>query len=573
MAEKKASQQELLAENFVLRQRLDEAEETLRAIRNGEVDSLIVSTPEGDQIYTLKGADQSYRILVETINEGAAILTPDGDILYANNKLAEILRLPLEQVIGSAIGDYIIETDRDRFGALFAKAKESAGVGEFSLVTDTGGQTPVYLSAGSLKISETPGAVCLAVTDLTQQKRDAVLIAEAKLSQEILSQAEQAIAVCDVMGRIIRGSRGLHLLCEQNPLFLTFPQAFPLRYSSNNQPFSLDPLYQKNFTQNEEMYFFRPDGKQAYLTLNAGPLLGEDQEIKGYVIALTDITERKRAELERQKLIEQLQQSEEELQAANEALLVQADELQESRDILEQRVEERTAEVVAVNERLKYLASQLLTAQEQERKRISMELHDDLGQSLTVLKMQLRQLIKKLEAMPRAQEKCNESLKFVNGIIEKVRRLSRELSPAVLEDLGLSGALDHLFGEFAKYQGLKVSVEKAELRSLFPMEAEISFYRIFQEALNNISKHSGATKVEVAIKKDDQGVEFIIKDNGRGFDVLELENRGGNDWGLGLAAMDERVRILGGELKVSSLKYVGTKITFTIPFSPREQID
>ena len=102
---------------------------------------------------------------------------------------------------------------------------------------------PAHLSFSSLYLEDAPGALSLVVTDLTQQKRQEALVADGRLSQEILMQAEQAIAVCDQSGRIIRASRGLHQLCHQNPLLLPFQEAFPLRLTAN-QPFLPYPLVQ-----------------------------------------------------------------------------------------------------------------------------------------------------------------------------------------------------------------------------------------------------------------------------------------------------------------------------------------
>ena len=112
MATRQESPEDLLAEIADLRNRLEEAEDTLRAIREGEVDALVVYGPRGEQIYTLKGADYSYRVLIEAINEGAGILALDGDILYANQKLSKILGAPLERLVGTCICDYVEAADR-----------------------------------------------------------------------------------------------------------------------------------------------------------------------------------------------------------------------------------------------------------------------------------------------------------------------------------------------------------------------------------------------------------------------------------------------------------------------------
>src|SRR3989339_1686562 len=112
--------EDLLAEIADLRNRLFEAEDTLRAIREGEVDAVVVSGPAGEQIYTLKGADYSYRILIEAMNEGDGILALDGDILYANQKLSEIQGAPLERLVGTRISDYVEDADRELLMALLS---------------------------------------------------------------------------------------------------------------------------------------------------------------------------------------------------------------------------------------------------------------------------------------------------------------------------------------------------------------------------------------------------------------------------------------------------------------------
>ena len=150
--------------------RLEEAEETLRAIRKGEVDALVVSGPQGDQVYTLKGAEQPYRVYVETMNEGAVTLDPGGTILYCNGRLAELLLRPSEQVIGSSIYRFIGPTDTVSFGSAFQRGKQEASRVEISLKRGDGQLVSVYLSFNPLMTDEV-SAVCMVVMDLTERKR------------------------------------------------------------------------------------------------------------------------------------------------------------------------------------------------------------------------------------------------------------------------------------------------------------------------------------------------------------------------------------------------------------------
>ena len=156
----------LSEETAALRARLEESEETLRAIREGEVDSLLISTPGGERIYTLEGADHTYRILVESMQQGAATLLEDGSIYYSNQCLARMLKIPLQQLIGASIHDYVHPTDAPQFGALVEQARRCSSEGELRLQAADGALIPVYLAFNRLQLNERSG-LCLAVTDLT----------------------------------------------------------------------------------------------------------------------------------------------------------------------------------------------------------------------------------------------------------------------------------------------------------------------------------------------------------------------------------------------------------------------
>jgi PAS domain S-box-containing protein len=215
---------------------------------------------------------------------------------------------------------------------------------------------------------------------------------------------------------------------------------------------------------------------------------------------------------------------------------------------------------------LRYLASQLLSAQEKERKRISRDLHDVLGQSLLCLKFEAKAIKRKLGAEPqKPQDDCDRLLANLDGVIDKVRRLSRDLSPHILEDLGITAALRHLFDEFKKhFPAGRCSLEIDKIDELFCLEEQVNIYRIFQEALNNIGKYSQATRVSGVVRRKGNGASFLVEDNGRGFDVLHAMTADVTGRGMGLASMQERVRMLGGELQLWSEEGRGTRLSFDI---------
>ncbi len=163
--------QQLLDELQELTSRMMEAEETLRAIRSGEVDGLVVSTGEGDRVFTLMGAEHPYRVMVETMNEGAVTLAFDGTILYCNQSFADIVRGSLEKVIGSSIYQYISSTDLQFFKALVEQGLKGNSKGELALQAGSENSAPVLLSVSALQRTDMPGTVCAVMVDITERKK------------------------------------------------------------------------------------------------------------------------------------------------------------------------------------------------------------------------------------------------------------------------------------------------------------------------------------------------------------------------------------------------------------------
>ena len=272
---------------------------------------------------------------------------------------------------------------------------------------------------------------------------------------------------------------------------------------------------------------------------------------------------------------------------AHEELLSQAAELKEHRENLAGLVDERTAELTAANEllqaeiaereqaeaalkesdrQLKYLSSRLLDAQEMERRRISMELHDELGQALNVIKLRIRIIEKGLgQDQAALRDDCEQLLSYMDHVIEDVRRLSRNLSPTVLEYLGLTSAIEWLVSNFARVQNMNIDCDIAEIDDLFPESHRVTIYRVAQEALTNIGKHARAKNATIVIQLDDGKVNFSIADTGQGFDPEQVSMKDASEKGFGLTTMQERVRMMGGVFKLWSRKGEGVRITFSIP--------
>lgn len=248
---------------------------------------------------------------------------------------------------------------------------------------------------------------------------------------------------------------------------------------------------------------------------------------------------------------------------------LQIKQLFETHDQLLNEITERKQAEAALRQserQLRYLSSQLITAQEREKRRVARELHEQLGQTLAALKLRLRLIGKFLRKdQSELREEWENNLNDLDQVIADVRDLSRDLSPSILEDLGLSAGLRRLLDNFARNYNLKASFDMAEIDHLFSLENQITIYRIFQESLDNIRKHAQATHLSVAIKQQNGNTIFIVEDDGKGFDVKQALPDDTFEKGLGLATMKERARMLGGSLDIQSQQDKGTRITLTIP--------
>lgn len=248
-----------------------------------------------------------------------------------------------------------------------------------------------------------------------------------------------------------------------------------------------------------------------------------EDRIDGVVFTFLDITERRRAE----------------------------EEVRRAKDALERRVEERTR--------------QLISVQEEERRRIARDLYDHLGQQATALGLKLEALMAR--AAPPFRTALEELQEGVSRLDREIDFLAWELRPAALGEVGLVVALANFVREWSKNYGIPADFHVAGLEGRPPLEFEVetNIYRIAQEALNNAHKHAKPKRVAVLLERREQELTLIVEDDGRGFDPgQEIEVKPG-DRGLGLAGMRERAAILGGRLEVESALGQGTTIFGPVP--------
>jgi len=225
---------------------------------------------------------------------------------------------------------------------------------------------------------------------------------------------------------------------------------------------------------------------------------------------------------------------------------------------LEKRVEEKYKESLQAQRELKKLSKRLVDAQEQERRAISRELHDEVGQSLSALLMDVERLSAILSKDGEYRQALENIKTLAENSVTEVRNMSLLLRPSMLDDLGLVAALEWQAREVSKRTGMLVGLVEENVSDSLPEEHKTCVYRIVQEALNNCSKHAYAKHVQVTIRQKPGRLTLTIQDDGKGFDP-------GRARGLGLVGMTERVSQLNGNLKVDSVAGRGTSLHVDLP--------
>lgn len=226
--------------------------------------------------------------------------------------------------------------------------------------------------------------------------------------------------------------------------------------------------------------------------------------------------------------------------------------------------------------KLKKLTQRVFDAQEEERGRVARELHDGISQILVGVRYALDTTRRRMAAGDtRAADNLDKGIAYLSGAIQEVRRISRDLRPGVLDDLGLGPALKALIEDFGQRTGIETEFETVVFRNRLDADAKIALYRVAQEALTNVERHSGAGRAAIALRGHERGATLRISDDGCGLDQPGRSDRAGNG-GLGLRNMQERIEQLDGTLRILSSKS-GTVIEASVPLThllpPQERSD
>jgi PAS domain S-box-containing protein len=513
------TQRDLASENDELRARLEEAEETLRAIRGGEVDALVVSTADGDRIFTLEGADRSYRALIEEMNEGALSLTLDGTILYANHKFAAMLKAPLERVIGSAIQTWIAPDSRETLELVLRAGVQDKSRMELTLAAADGNHVPVYLSVTPMRAEGMSDILGIVATDLTERKRadEALRLSEARF-RNVFQNASLGKSIASMQGEVEVNSALLRILGYSREELqskdwneITHPEDIPATENA------LKGLLAGHLAGVRfEKRFLHKNGSVVWADVTMGLVRDADGAPLYVLTSIYDITARKQADAALQDLKQRLQ-----------------------RNI------------------------------EMERLRLAQDLHDVPLQQLYGVIFRLDEL--RPNALPENAAVIDEVIADVKKTLTSLRAIASELRPPDITEFGLEKAARSYIHEFReKYPGIQVKASLATDGQMLPEAVRLVLFRVLQEALANVVRHAEADEIAVRLSFDAEAAHLKISDNGKGFAVPE-------DWvGLvraghyGLAGMAERVSTAGGVFTIESTPGSSTTVRVSMPFGPQQ---
>jgi two-component system CheB/CheR fusion protein len=230
------------------------------------------------------------------------------------------------------------------------------------------------------------------------------------------------------------------------------------------------------------------------------------------------------------------------------------------RERLASEVASTARELGRTQDELRALAGSLITSQEEERRRVARELHDDICQRLALLEIDTQQIEPGIARDANEARRQLEQVRTgIGALSDEVRRISHALHPSVIDDLGVAPGIRSLVDDFREREHMIVTFSAQQVPDGIPSQIATGLYRIAQEALRNVAKHAGRTHVKVHLRNGSAGIRLQVIDAGEGFDV---NARGA---GLGLISMEERARLIGGTLKIDSKIGDGTRITVDVP--------
>ncbi|MEJ8842520.1 PAS domain S-box protein [Lacibacter sp. H375] len=473
-------------------------------------------------------SNQRFELIAKTTNDAVWETNLETGVSWGNEMHQKLYGLTLENEIPDFEAWKMHLHPDDRGWVIKSlddalASTENTWITEYRFIKSSGEIVTVYDRTYIVRNADgKPVRMMGSMMDITERKKaeDALLQSEEKY-RTLVEQATDGIFIADQTGKfVIVNSAGLKLsqYTEEELSTLTiYDLSDPEELKTN--PFRFEEMKSEQGARSERR-LKRKDGSIVDIEINA-KFLSDGR----FLAFIRNITERKKAENE--------------LNSSYRAI--------------------------------RKLTSHLQNAREEERTHIAREIHDELGQQLTVLKMDMSWLTKKIKQLESQQlnDKAAEIVQMLNDTVNTVRRISSDLRPVLLDDLGLAAAVEWHLMEFGKRSGIKTEFFTIESAIEIPRPIATGLFRIYQESITNIARHSEATEVMVELFVEDKEVTMAISDNGKGFDVTSI----GKKKTLGVLGMQERTVMMGGTFRIKRNPVKGMKVEVHVPVLHDEVLD
>ncbi|HET7101720.1 MAG TPA: PAS domain S-box protein, partial [Terriglobia bacterium] len=604
---------ELAQEITRLKSQVHTLQQTLEAIRNGNADGLVAPGNEGEQFFRLHGNQELYRVFVETMNEGAAVVAADGTVVYGNRRFADMVGMPLDRVIGSSFYQFVSERGCPVLEELQEEKGASGYRRECEIRSAEGTAVPVQLSVRPMK-SDGMRRLCIIATDITDRKlAEEKLLASEKQFQLIFDQIPAAVWTTDKDLHILSASGAVagHAFIRSEVLIGKTLQEF----FDNPEELSAPLIAHLGALKGEHRsYEYNLAGN--IFSVNVHPLRNVFDEIAGVIGLALDVTENKRAMPSVAKLAAIVESSQDaiygltlsgyitswnrgaeqmfgysagEVAGQHIFIITPEDRKNEPLEALERlkrdevvrpfetvrrrmdgslvdvsvtasAVKDPTGHITGISaivhdiedrkqveRELKELSARLLNVQDEERRNMARELHDSVIQGLAAAVINLSLLMDSVQLDREAARTLEETLKITEESVREIRTFSYLLHPPLLDVNGLQSALRWYVEGYSKRSGVQVELDLPEGRERLGKETELALFRIVQESLTNIHRHSGGRRATIGMRRTERDVTLVISDDGHGMgaETLEKVRREGAVLGVGIAGMNQRLQQLG----------------------------
>src|SRR5229473_1531456 len=479
-------------------------------------------------------------------------------IMDLNPAAASLTGASLEELRGRALGDFptLLKTPFPN-GCLNAlHDRKPKNLGEI-----TCGDESIRQGIYSVQIFPLSGNFLgIVFENVTDRNRSEQTLRESEERFRLLVQAVQEYAIfqLDPLGQVVSWNSGAERLKgyrAEEVLGKHFSVFYPPEDVASGKPEQILAEAAKRGQSVDEGWRIRKDGSRFWANVVVTSMRNAKGKLQGFAKVTRDMTDS--------------HEKEETLAKAKELLQLRI----EQRTVVLARVNQELRTEIAERERaeeqfkssldlLRALAARLQSVREEERTSIAREIHDELGQACTAIKMDLALISRKAtKRQTRLLAKVNSATRLVDGMIVTLRRIASDLRPRTLDDLGLSAALEWQAQEFESRTGIRCRIALPQEPLNLDAERSTAIFRIFQESLTNVARHAHATRVEAHLERVSNDLFFEVRDNGKGFDSGDIKARNS----LGLVGMQERALLLNGELKIEGVPGAGTTLALRIP--------